>query len=66
MRRAAARAAAAALDPHAVGAYSNTLSDEGAAGVRRAYPPAVLDRLTALKRRLDPTNTFPLNPNIAP
>ena len=55
--RMAARAApAAAMEPFASGVYVNALSDEGAAGVRRAYPAAKLARLTALKDRYDPDN----------
>ena len=65
-RIAAARQAAAALDPHANGVYVNALADEGPAGVRRAYPPAKLARLTGLKRAWDPDNTFHLNQNIPP
>ena len=34
-----ARAYAATLEPFATGVYVNVLGDEGAAGVRRAYPP---------------------------
>jgi FAD/FMN-containing dehydrogenase len=61
-----ARRCAAALDPFAAGAYVNALSDEGAAGVARAYPAAKLARLTALKDTYDPGNVFHLNHNIAP
>lgn len=65
-RMAMARRTAAAVEPHASGAYVNALSDEGADGVRRAYRPAKLDRLTALKAAYDPENVFHLNHNIAP
>ncbi|HEU5155850.1 MAG TPA: FAD-binding oxidoreductase [Streptosporangiaceae bacterium] len=65
-RMAAARSAAAALEPYASGVYVNALNDEGAAGVRRAYPPAKLARLTALKDAYDPYNVFHLNHNIRP
>jgi FAD/FMN-containing dehydrogenase len=65
-RRSAARAAAALLEPFASGVYVNSLGDEGGAGVRRAYPPAKLARLTALKDRYDPDNVFHLNQNIRP
>ena len=64
-RRAYARCAAA-LEPFASGAYVNTLADEGAVGVRRAYPPDKLARLAALKDAYDPENVFHLNQNIAP
>jgi len=65
-RIALARRTAAALDPFARGQYVNTLSDEGAEGVRRAYPPDKLARLTALKDKYDPQNVFHLNHNIRP
>jgi FAD/FMN-containing dehydrogenase len=65
-RIALARRTAGALDPFARGQYVNTLSDEGAEGVRRAYPPDKLARLTALKDRFDPENVFHLNHNIPP
>ena len=65
-RIALARRTAAALDPFARGQYVNTLSDEGAEGVRRAYPPEKLARLTALKDKFDPENVFHLNHNIRP
>jgi FAD/FMN-containing dehydrogenase len=63
---AAARRAAAALDPFASGAYVNVLTDEGAQGVQRAYPPAKFARLTAVKNVYDPDNVFHLNHNIPP
>jgi FAD/FMN-containing dehydrogenase len=62
----AARREAAKLDPFAVGAYVNTLSDEGASGVRRAYSEAKRARLTAVKDAYDPDNVFHLNHNIVP
>jgi len=62
----AARREAAKLDPFAAGAYVNTLNDEGAAGVRRAYSEAKLARLTAVKDAYDPDNVFHLNHNITP
>jgi FAD/FMN-containing dehydrogenase len=65
-RMAAARIAAAALEPYASGQYVNTLGEEGVRGVRRAYPPAKLARLTAVKRAYDPENAFRLNQNIRP
>jgi hypothetical protein len=57
---------AAALQQSDTGAYVNFLSDEGAARVRAAYPGSTWDRLTAIKRRYDPTNLFRLNQNIPP
>jgi FAD/FMN-containing dehydrogenase len=65
-RMSAARASAAALDPFASGVYVNALNDEGAAGLRRAYTSAKLERLTAVKDAYDPGNVFHLNHNIAP
>jgi len=65
-RIALARRTAAALNPFARGQYVNTLSDEGAEGVRRAYPPVKLARLTTLKDKYDPENVFHLNQNIRP
>ena len=65
-RIAAARRAGAALAPYARGAYVNTLGDEGAQGIRRAYPAGKLARLTALKDAYDPDNVFHLNQNIRP
>src|SRR5215207_6112300 len=65
-RMAAARRYAASLERFATGMYVNSMSDEGAAGVRRAYSPAKLARLIALKNAYDPDNVFHLNQNIAP
>jgi FAD/FMN-containing dehydrogenase len=62
----AARRYAAAIEPFADGAYVNALADEGVAGVRRAYPPYTLARLTRLKNAYDPENIFHLNHNIVP
>ena len=66
LRMGAARRVAAKLDPFAMGAYVNALSDEGASGVRRAYSEAKRARLTAVKDAYDPDNVFHLNHNIAP
>lgn len=54
-----------ALRPHSAGVFSHFLSDEGEAGVEAAYGKR-LGRLRALKDRLDPTNFFRLNANVAP
>ena len=59
----------AAMEPHAApGEYVNFLGrdERGDARARAlaAYGPGTLDRLTALKRRYDPTNLFRLNHNI--
>ena len=63
-RIAAARRYGATLAPYASGAYINVLSDEGSMGVQRAYSPAKLAKLTALKDAWDPDNVFHLNHNI--
>ncbi|MPZ96402.1 MAG: FAD-binding protein [Propionibacteriales bacterium] len=62
----AARRCAAGLDQYSTGVYVNLVGDEGDAGVRRAYPPAQLARLTAVKDTYDPDNIFHLNHNIRP
>jgi len=66
VRIAAARHSAAAMAPFANGVYVNSLSDEGAEGVRRAYSPGKLARLVDLKNAYDPHNVFHLNQNIQP
>lgn len=65
-RMAAARRYAASLEPFSSGMYVNVMSDEGATGVARAYPPAKLARLRALKTAYDPDNILHLNQNIEP
>jgi FAD/FMN-containing dehydrogenase len=65
-RMESARAFGAAMEPFASGVYVNVLTEQGEAGVRRAYGDAKLARLAALKRRYDPDNVFHLNQNIAP
>ena len=65
-RIAAARRYAASLEPMATGMYVNAMTDEGAAGLARAYRPAKLARLRALKATYDPDNVFHLNQNIEP
>jgi FAD/FMN-containing dehydrogenase len=62
-RIATLREYAASLEPYAGGAYVNVLNGES---VSRAFPPAKLARLTALKNACDPTNVFHLNQNIRP
>jgi FAD/FMN-containing dehydrogenase len=66
MHMSAHRRYAAAVEPYSIGTYLNALSDEGAAGVKRAYTPETLARLTALKDRYDPDNVFHLNHNVPP
>jgi FAD/FMN-containing dehydrogenase len=65
-RMAAARRYGALVEPFASGVYVNDLTDEGQAGIRRAYGPDKLVRLGALKDRYDPENVFHLNHNIRP
>jgi FAD/FMN-containing dehydrogenase len=65
-RMAAARERATAMAPFASGVYVNMLSDEGAEGLRRAYPAGKLARLAAVKHAYDPDNAFHLNQNIPP
>ena len=65
-RIATARSYAATLEPFASGVYVNVLGEEGAAGVRRAYSPGQLTRLTSVKDVYDPDNVFHLNQNIPP
>jgi FAD/FMN-containing dehydrogenase len=65
-RISAARRCAASLEPFSSGMYVNAMSDEGTAGVARAYRPAKLARLRALKAAYDPGNVFHLNQNIEP
>jgi FAD/FMN-containing dehydrogenase len=65
-RMAAARRYGAVVEPFASGVYVNDLTDEGQAGIRRAYGTGTLARLAALKDRYDPGNVFHLNHNIHP
>jgi FAD/FMN-containing dehydrogenase len=62
----AARRYAGAVEPFASGVYVNALTDEGQAGLQRAYGAEQLARLAALKDRYDPHNVFHLNHNISP
>jgi FAD/FMN-containing dehydrogenase len=45
-------------------AYVGFVGEEGEEGVRRAYPPAILERLARVKGRYDPDNLFRLNVNV--
>jgi FAD/FMN-containing dehydrogenase len=65
-RMSAARRYGAAVEPFASGVYVNDLTDEGEAGIRRAYAASTLERLAALKDHYDPDNVFHLNHNIRP
>lgn len=65
-RKALVREGAARVGAFASGVYVNTLSEDGLNGVHRAYPPAKLARLRALKDQYDPHNVFHLNQNIPP
>ena len=57
---------AAAIDQGDRGEYVNFVGDEGAAGVRAAYPDATWDRLAAIKTVYDPGNLFRRNQNVPP
>jgi FAD/FMN-containing dehydrogenase len=61
-----ANSLAKALSDGTSAAYVGFLGDDGADGVRRAYPPTTLDRLAQVKRRYDPDNLFRLNVNVPP
>lgn len=56
----------ARLEPHFVGMYLSFESTTGPDVVAKAFPPAHLARLRALKRRYDPTGLFRDNFFIAP
>jgi hypothetical protein len=64
--RAWASRLATAFSAGTPGAYVGFLGDEGDQGVRRAYPPATLERLAEVKRQYDPNNLFRLNMNVPP
>jgi FAD/FMN-containing dehydrogenase len=57
---------ASALSDGGARAYVGFLGDDGEDGVRRAYPPATLERLAEVKRKYDPDNLFRLNLNVTP
>jgi FAD/FMN-containing dehydrogenase len=61
-----ARAYWSALGPYHTSAYVNFLMEEGEERIRQSYGAEKYDRLKALKRKVDPTNFFRLNQNIAP
>lgn len=46
--------------------FVNLLGTEGTDWIRAAYPDQTWDRLSAIKRRYDPTNLFRLNLNLPP
>jgi FAD/FMN-containing dehydrogenase len=55
---------ATALSDGTSASYVGFLGDAGDQGVRRAYPPATLERLADVKRRYDPDNLFRRNLNV--
>jgi FAD/FMN-containing dehydrogenase len=57
---------ATALSDGTCAAYVGFLGDDGDQSVRRAYPPATLERLAEVKRRYDPDNLFRRNLNVHP
>jgi FAD/FMN-containing dehydrogenase len=57
---------ATALSDGTSAAYVGFLGDDGDQSVRRAYPPATLERLAEVKRRYDPDNLFRRNLNVRP
>jgi FAD/FMN-containing dehydrogenase len=57
---------ATALSDGTSAAYVGFLRDDGDKSVRRAYPPATLERLAEVKRRYDPDNLFRRNLNVHP
>ncbi|MEP7360109.1 MAG: FAD-binding oxidoreductase [Chloroflexota bacterium] len=65
-RAAWVREMCATLDQGEPGVYVNFLGDEGPDRLQAAYPGATLDRLRAVKKRLDPDNVFHRNNNILP
>jgi FAD/FMN-containing dehydrogenase len=60
------RSLATALSDGTSAAYVGFLGADGDRGVRRAYPPATLERLADVKRRYDPDNLFRVNLNVQP
>ena len=56
----------ATIEAGAAGAYVNFLGDEGAEGLKAAYPSETWERLRKIKRMYDPQNLFRLNQNVPP
>lgn len=56
----------ARLSGSPAGVYSNFLGNENAARIHEAYPAPTMERLAAVKRRVDPANVFHGNHNIRP
>jgi FAD/FMN-containing dehydrogenase len=52
------------MAPHMSGAYLSFETEVGPEHVAAAYPPATLERLREIKRRVDPDNLFRDNANI--
>ncbi|WP_127791841.1 LLM class flavin-dependent oxidoreductase [Agromyces sp. LHK192] len=46
------------IGPHLNGSYLSFETEQGAAQIEAAYPPATLERLRAIKREVDPTDLF--------
>lgn len=66
-KKAWTKAAADTMSSHSeMVSYANFLSADEAVDVERAYTPATLDRLRAVKDRYDPHNVFSINHNIRP
>ncbi|HEY4276618.1 MAG TPA: FAD-binding oxidoreductase [Conexibacter sp.] len=57
---------ATALSDGTDAAYVGFLGDDGDQSLRRAYPPATLERLAEVKRRYDPDDLFHRNLNVHP
>src|SRR4029453_18724529 len=65
-RMSAARRSGPGVEPFASGVYVNDLTDEGQAGIRRAYGPGKLARLAAPKDPYHPRTPLPLTHNTPP
>ena len=61
-----ARASFSRLEPWLDGAYVNFMGAEGEGRLSAAYDDTTLERLKAVKGRLDPENVLRLNQNVAP